>query len=170
MSDVNRPTAIRTLERFIFNVRWVLVPFYIGLIAILAYYGYAFFSEIIHFFVHSVDKNIDHIKIFVLDAVDMVMVANLVKMIITGSYNSFISKEHGYKNENVSSGELKIKICTSVLILSVIHLLKAFVGTDESWEVIEKQLWIFGAIVIAAVVLSFVEFLHAKAEVNKHHD
>jgi uncharacterized membrane protein YqhA len=43
------------------------------------------------------------------------MIANLVKMIITGSYHSFVDKEHGFKGENANSGMLKVKISTSLI-------------------------------------------------------
>jgi uncharacterized membrane protein YqhA len=41
-----------------------------------------------------------------LEAVDTVMIATLVKMIITGSYHSFVDKNHGQPNESSSSGML----------------------------------------------------------------
>jgi len=50
-----------------------------------------------------------------LHAVDIVMIANLVKMIITGSYHSFIDKTHNEEIEKVSSGMLKVKMSTSIL-------------------------------------------------------
>jgi uncharacterized membrane protein YqhA len=37
-----------------------------------------------------------------LEAVDTVMIATLVKMIITGSYHSFVDKNHGQPNESSS--------------------------------------------------------------------
>lgn len=165
-----KPIAIRVIEKVLFNVRWVLLPFYFGLIAVLVYYLYAYFTDLHHFFSQGLNATIDEAKLFVLDSVDMVMVANLVKMIIAGSYNSFISKQHGYRNENVSSGELKIKISTSVVVLSMIHLLKSFIGHTEPVDVIQEQLIIFGAFLVGAMVLSFVEFIHVKAEVLKGHD
>lgn len=161
---------IHALEKYIFNVRWALIPFYLGLSVVLLYYGYAYFQDIYQHLQHSRHASIDDAKLFVLDAVDMVMVANLVKMIIAGSYNSFISKAHGYKNENVSSGELKIKISTSVVVLSMIHLLKSFIGHTETIEIIYQQLTIFGGFLICSLVLSLVEYLHVKAEAIKHHD
>ena len=55
-----------------------------------------------------------------LEDVDIVMIANLVKMIITGSYNSFVSKKHDDENEKVSSGMLKVKMSTSIMGVSAI--------------------------------------------------
>ena len=151
----------RILELVLFNIRWALIPFYLGLVAVLLYYGIAYFHEL-WVFLHATATNIDGVKIFALDTIDIVMVANLIKMIITGSYNSFVSKGHGYINENISSGELKIKIATSVVVLSMIHLLKSFISTELSWFLVQKQLIIFGAFVVTALILAIIEYIHSK--------
>jgi len=163
--EVSTPPSkgiVRILELALFNVRWILIPFYFGLVAVLFYYGIAYFHELM-MFLRAASLNIEQVKIFALDTIDIVMVANLIKMIITGSYNSFVTKGHGYTGENVSSGELKIKIATSVVVLSMIHLLKTFIGTEESWLMIEKQLIIFGAFVVTALVLAVIEYIHNRS-------
>jgi uncharacterized protein (TIGR00645 family) len=155
---------IRWLEKGLFNTRWMLIPFYIGLAIVLFFYGVAYFHELLMFIrSYTASTSIDEIKLFALDAIDIVMVGNLIKMIITGSYNSFVSKNHGYTGENISSGELKIKITTSIIVLCSVHLLTAFIGTEESWMQIEKQLIIFGAFVISALVLSIIEYIHNRS-------
>ena len=129
---------IRYLEIVLFNIRWFLIPFYFGLVAVLVFYGVAYFEELFKFLLNR-GASMDDVKLFALDTIDIVMVANLIKLIITGSYNSFVSKNHGYTAENISSGELKIKIATSIVVLAMIHLLKSFVSTELSLFMIEKQ-------------------------------
>lgn len=158
----------RFTEKVIFNVRWILPLFYIGLVAVMLVYGYAYTKEIIHLMPHVLNATMDEMKIVVLDMVDVVMVANLVKMIISGSYNSFISKEHGYKNENYSSGTLKIKIATSVVVVATIHMLRTFVTETLEWPALQQKLWLFGSFLLAALVLSFIEYLHNVGEVHEH--
>lgn len=160
--------AIKFAERFIFNIKWVLPLFYLGLAIVLLLYGYSFSKEVIHIFLESSHKGMDDMKVIVLDIIDVVMIANLIKMIITGSYNSFISKEHGYKNENVSSGMLKIKISTSIIVVASIHLLKSFISDKVDWDVIFKQLDIYGAFLISALILGVLEYLHVKSEVLEY--
>lgn len=160
--------TIKYIENIIFNVRWLLIPFYFGLIISLGAYVVSYFWEIYDL----ISKPIPHTEtmMFALLAfVDVVMVANLVKMIITGSYNSFVSKNHGFKNENISSGMLKVKMSTSIIGVSSIHLLQSFVNVNNvSWDNINKQLLIHGAFIIGAISMIVIEYLHAKAEQIEH--
>ena len=92
-------------------------------------------------------------------------------MVLTGSYNSFISKEHGFKNENNSSGQLKIKILTSMMSIIAISSLKNSLETHSiSWDNILKQLAIFLSFTIAAFVLAKIDYLHVKSELKEHNN
>ena len=165
------PVAQKLLERVIFNVRWMLPMFYIGLVVVLVLYGLAYAKEVVHLVVSSSLPDVSEMKILVLDTVDVVMIANLVKLILTGSYNSFINKNHGYPNENVSSGVLKIKIMTSVVVVSAIYMLRTFVTSTNDWDSIYKQLYLFGAFLSAALILGVIEFIHVKTDMmddSKH--
>ena len=105
----------------------------------------------------------DIILLSILEFVDVVMIANLVKMVITGSYNSFVRKDHGYDNENISSGLLKVKIGTSLIGVASIHLLQTFVNSTKiGWDDIQKQIYLFCAFLIGALILSIIDFLHCK--------
>ena len=127
-------------------------------------YGYAFVRSILLLAPQAVGFSTDQMKIVVLDFVDIVMVANLVKMIITGSYNSFVSKDHGRPNENISSGTLKIKISTSVIVVCAIHLLRNFVADHTSWGDLQAKLWIFASFLATTLVLGILEYLHVRGE------
>ena len=159
--------AIQFLENLVFNIRWVLPLFYLGLIVVLGVYGYTYVRELMHL-VYEIPTSTEAMKIVVLDMVDVVMIANLVKMIITGSYNSFISKDHGYPSERISSGMLKIKIMTSIVIVASIGLLRNFVTESVEWEIVYRQLAIYGAFLLGAVALGFLEYMHIKGEVAEH--
>ena len=158
---------VRAVEGIIFNVKWVLPLFYMGLVVVMGLYGLAYLKEIIETIARASTYTTDDMKIVVLDFVDIVMVANLVKMIIAGSYNSFISKNHGRQNENISSGQLKIKITTSIVIVCSIHLLRSFVTNTATVDSIIKQLYIYGAFLASALVLGVLEYLHVKQELEE---
>lgn len=151
------------IETVIFASKWLLIPFYIRLCWTLIVLLYHFFPD--------GHINNDHLM-ETLEAVDIVMVANLVKMIITGSYNSFVDKFHGVEGEQVSSGALKVKMATSIMGVSSMHLLKTFVGvgiltegiSSVSWDVLLKQSSIHVIFIIGAYVLAKIDFLHCKSE------
>lgn len=169
MSEHSRGNTVKTLiEEVIFNARWLLIPFYIGLISVLCLYEFAFAKQILHMFsMNSITT--ESMMLVVLEAVDVVMIANLVKMIISGSYNSFVSKTHGYQNENASSGMLKVKMSMSIIGVSSIHLLQSFVDASHiSMEIITKQLAIHGMFIIGTVGIAIVEYLHVKGDAIEH--
>jgi uncharacterized protein (TIGR00645 family) len=160
--------AKRGIENFIFNIKWVLILFYVGLVAALGLYGYAYVIHLCSLFTHM--ATIEEMKIILLDLVDVVMVANLVKMIITGSYHSFVCKDHG-REGGTSSGTLKVKIASSILVVCMINLLRTFVSDPTGmipWEVLTKQLAIFGAFLVATITLGKLESWHEEQEKNNH--
>ena len=146
----------KLIETIIFSSKWLLIPFYFKLFWTLGKLMY-------HFFIQGTLSNQDLMS--TLEDVDIVMIANLVKMIITGSYNSFVDKSHGVEGEHVSSGALKVKMATSVLGVSSIHLLQTFINAANiGQDVIFKQLYIHGAFIIGAMFLAFIDYLHCKSE------
>lgn len=156
------------IEQIVFNVRWVLNLFYFGLIVVLFLFAFAYAKDILHLFKIISSVTTDEMKVLALDTIDVAMIANLIKMIIAGSYNSFISKKHGYDGENISSGMLKIKISTSIIVVASIHLLQNFVSKDVNWDILYKQLSIYVVFLISAIVLGMLEFLHVKQELMDH--
>lgn len=150
----------KVIELVIFWSKWILIPFYLRLIWTLVVLLWHFFPD--------GHINNDHLM-QTLQAVDIVMVANLVKMIITGSYNSFVSKTHGEEGEKASSGLLKVKMATSVMGVSSIHLLQTFISAETiEWAIINKQLAIHGIFIVGALILAYIDFLHVKSETLEH--
>lgn len=156
----------KKIVKTIFTVRWLLIPFYLGLVVVLGYYFLAFFNEIVAFMHNGMSATMEDTEMFALDSIDLVMVANLIKMIITGSINSFVTKDHGYPNEEITSGELKNKISTSIIVVAMVHLLKIFVADHP---LSKDQMNIFFLFIFAALALAVIEFLHHKAETKEHH-
>lgn len=148
------------LEKFIFSSKWLLVPFFLKLFWTLLKLMYHFFRE-----GHLGNEDLMQ----TLEDVDIVMIACLVKMIITGSYHSFVSKKHGFDGEQVSSGALKIKMSTSIMGVSSIHLLKTFIDAENlSMETIYKQLLIHGAFIVGSIVFAYIDYMHVKSEKLEH--
>lgn len=149
----------KIIEKLIFSSKWLLIPFYFKLF-------WTLIKLLYHFFIQGKLANEDLMS--TLEDVDIVMIANLVKMIITGSYNSFVDKSHGVEGEQVSSGALKVKMATSVMGVSSIHLLQTFINAENiSQETINKQLMVHGIFIIGAGVLAIIDYLHVRSE-SKH--
>lgn len=104
------------------------------------------------------------------ELLDMAMIANLGKSIITGSYNSFISKNHGYANENITSGMLKVKTATSLVGITAIALLSKSIVMDIAavgWGTLYKLAFIHGVFLTSSLVLAYVDYLHETIEIKK---
>ncbi len=122
--------------------------------------------EFIHYAQHFNDLSTDLATLSFIEMIDLAMIAFLGKMIITGGYNSFVSKDHGYKNENIGSGLLKVKIATSLVGVTAIALLKKSVVADEiNWDMLFKVGYIHILFLIGAMVLSYVDTSHQHTEV-----
>ena len=95
MKDVNFGKMLkRLIEKTLFGSKWLLVPFYIGLILAQLVYLYWFSGSVLHMLSTAGDITKEEGMLIILELVDIVMVANLIKMIISGSYTSFITKDH----------------------------------------------------------------------------
>lgn len=153
------------IAKAIFCCKYLLIPFYFYLFFTLIQLMIAFLS-------HGHLTN--EVLMRTLEAVDIVMIANLVKMIITGSYNSFVSKDHEEETEKVGSGLLKVKMSTSIMGVSSIHLLQTFIETSKealNWTIVNQQLAIHGIFIVGAIALAHIDFLHHKGDAlhNKEH-
>jgi uncharacterized protein (TIGR00645 family) len=68
----------------------------------------------------------------------VVMVANLIVMVVISGYENFVSRlDLGDEEDKLSwfgkldAGSLKIKLASSIVAISSIHLLKAFLDINE---------------------------------------
>lgn len=155
------------IESFILSSRWILMPFYIGLYIVMIVYACFYIKEIYHLILNSPHLTKNEVMMAVLEAVDVVMIANLVKMIITGSYNSFVCKFKKNLGENVSSGMLKVKMGTSLIGVSSINMLQTFISANLiDWETLKKQALIHILFLAGAVALAYIDYLH---EISKDH-
>jgi uncharacterized protein (TIGR00645 family) len=128
----------RLMERAIFASRWLQAPLYIGLILSLALLVVKFFAEFIYILSAFLKEEETFTILGVLTLVDLVMVANLIVMVTISGYENFVSridiKEAADKLSwfgKLDAGSLKIKLALSIVAISAIHLLKAFLNNAE---------------------------------------
>jgi uncharacterized protein (TIGR00645 family) len=101
----------------------------------------------------------------VLGLVDMAMVANLIKMIISGSYQTFVNRIAADHTEKVGSGLLKVKMGGSLVGISSIHLLAAFINAAGQTN---RELKIKSAIhlifLVSTIGLAVIDYLHVSSK------
>lgn len=164
------------LELLIFNSRWLLAPFYLGLVAGILILLVKFGQEFFHLIPNVLSGPESEIILAILTLVDMSLVANLLIIIVFSGYENFVSKIDTAGHEDrpewmgkVDFSGLKIKVIASIVAISAIELLKAFVnvsnlgtpGEDWRWTVEDKALaWKVGIhllLVISGVLFAIMD-------------
>src|ERR1035437_8283672 len=116
-AEPQKPVHVKssTLEAILCSAKWLLIPFYFGLMFSLAVFTFIDLKEIYHLFLPIRVMTEEDGMMMILKLIDLTMVANLVKMIIIGSYTAFFKKNINENdttdpNLNTSSGVLKVTI------------------------------------------------------------
>ncbi len=154
-------------ELLIFGSRWIQAPLYGGLIIAELLYAAKFLTELWHMIVHFRDESETLFMLGVLSLIDVTMVANLLTMVIIGGYATFVSKldleTHPDRPEwltHVDPGTIKIKLAASLVGISSIHLLKAFVDvSNENPEHIKWKIFIHMTFLGSAIFLAYTDKL-----------
>ncbi len=161
----------KTIEKILFDSKGILVFFYFGLIIGMCCYAWVYAKEVYHLMMELNNFSKETIMLALLELVDMVMIAWLVRSIITGSYNSAVSKDHGFTGENISSGLLKVKMSTSMISVSTILMLQSYINASHvTWDHLLKQCMIHGVFLATGVVLAYAEYLHDLGDSINPHD
>ena len=128
----------RAVERILFAMRWLLAPLYLGLGLILVLFCVQLFKELVHIF-QAVPTMIEaDLILAALTLIDMTLVASLIIMVMLSGYENFVSKLELDGAEKslawlgkLDAGSLKIKVAASIVAISSIHLLKAFMNVES---------------------------------------
>ncbi len=150
------------VERVILASRWLLVIFYIGLGIALALYAVSFGVKLWKFASHIFTVDEAGSILDMLGLIDAALVASLVVMVIISGYENFVSKFDEEDNVHwlgeIDAGSLKIKVASTIVAISSIHLLQIFLNVDQYTG--EKLMWytiIHIAFVISALFLAFID-------------
>ncbi|CAA7611651.1 TIGR00645 family protein [Magnetospirillum sp. UT-4] len=168
MSHERNPAAglvETTIERFLFWGRWLLAPLYVGLTLLLLAFGFKLLQELVHLVPRLPAMTEADLVLTALGLIDLALVANLVVMVVLSGYENFVSRIEAASGGDqlswmgkVDAGTLKIKVAASIVAISSIHLLKAFVNAQEIAN--DKLLWlvvIHLAFVVSALILAYVD-------------
>jgi uncharacterized protein (TIGR00645 family) len=156
---------MKRLEIFVESVilasRWLLVVFYIGLGLALALYAVSFGFKLWDFASHLIGLDETETILKILGLIDAALIASLVVMVIISGYENFVSR---FDNEDdvhwlgqIDAGSLKIKVASTIVAISSIHLLQIFLNvpkyTDNQimWYTILHVTFIASALFLALI-------------------
>ena len=150
------------VERIILASRWLLVVFYIGLAIALMLYAVSFGVKLWKFTTHITSSDEAEAILDMLGLIDAALVASLVVMVIISGYENFVSKfdeeDKVHWLGEIDANSLKIKVASTIVAISSIHLLQIFLNVDKYTG--EKLMWytiIHIAFVVSALFLAFID-------------
>ncbi|MDA1198227.1 MAG: TIGR00645 family protein [Proteobacteria bacterium] len=159
------------IEKIIFASRWILAPFYLGLSLSLLVLLYEFGREIIHFFTIIDETDLSGVLLFILSLIDISLAGNLLIIVIFSGYENFVSKIHVQDHEDkpewmghVDFTDLKIKLISSIVAISGIHLLKIFMNLENyDKDTIILFVIVHLTFVISGVLLALMDYIMNKS-------
>jgi uncharacterized protein (TIGR00645 family) len=169
------------LESVIFKSRWLLVPFYLGLVASIILLAIKFLQELTHLTLHVFHTSESGVIIGILALVDMALVASLLLMITFSGYEIFVSKigeaDHADRPDwmgKIDFSGLKLKVIGAIgaiVAISAIDLLQVFMEIPKEPTEGETSMLLWKVVLHMAFVLSGVLFalMDRIAEGTKKH-
>ena len=178
MSAPARPKSAleRWLEAGLFGSRWLMAPFYVGLVVGLPILLWVFVADILHEApkLFSAGARPEDGVLLILSLIDLTLAANLVLIVVFSGYESFVSKidtgDHQDRPDwmgKVDFSALKLKLIASIVAISAISLLKTFMLLGEEPVAQETLIWqvvIHLTFVASGVFLALMDWLHCLAE------
>ncbi len=155
----------KTIERMMYASRWVLAPVYLGLSLALCALFIKFFQELYHFLPQIMAMNESALILKLLTLIDITLVGSLTVIVMFSGYENFVSqldiKEDTEKLDWLGShdyGSLKMKVASSIVAISSIHLLKVFMNIETTAN--DKIMWyvlIHLTMVISALLMGYLD-------------
>lgn len=170
----HRPNPVeRGLEGLIFRSRWLMAPFYVGLAVSLAVLLLKFLMMLYEFIIHAPGSKESDIILGVLSLIDVSLTGNLILIVMFSGYENFVSKidPGGHPDwpdwmTKVDFGSLKQKLLASIVAISAIQVLKAFMNIDTTLDT-TKFAWLVGvhlAFVVSTLLLALSDRLGSHGE------
>ncbi len=160
------------LETLVFWSRWLLAPFYVGLSFAIIIILIKFIDEFIHLATHAFSLSEPDVILGVLTLVDLSLMGSLLIIVIFSGYENFVSKiDHTSHKDwpewmgTIDFSALKLKLLSSIVAISAIHLLKQFMSMKTVTLDVERSIFwlvvIHVVFVVSSVLLALSDRLAA---------
>lgn len=167
-------------EKVLFAARWLMAPFYLGLIVALAVL-LAEFGAILFTYVKTAAASIvgDETKILfgeeeaiigALSLIDLALMGSLILIVVYSGYENFVSRIRTGEHDDwpawmskVDFAQLKQKLLASIVLISGVQVLKAFMEIEKMSD--RNMMWLVGihlVLVVSAVAFSISDWLSSK--------
>jgi uncharacterized protein (TIGR00645 family) len=169
----------RWLEAFLFNSRWLMAPFYVGLVLALMAMLAVFCMELVHALPHILTMSAEDAILLALALIDLSLAGNLLLIVIFSGYENYVSKIDAGRIEDrpswmgtVDFAGLKMKLIGSIVAISAIALLRGFMRLADGDPVDEVKLrWMVMmhlTFVLSGVLMALMDWLSSKGGGHGH--
>ncbi|MBV9555799.1 MAG: TIGR00645 family protein [Pseudolabrys sp.] len=171
----SKPVVERAFEGALFHSRWLMAPFYAGLVVALAALLIVFVTELAHQLPQVLTMAAEDGILLALSLIDLSLAANLLLIVTFSGYENFVSKidtaGHADRPDwmgTVDFSGLKLKLIASIVAISAIALLRAFMQLGDGAPLDERRMiWmivIHLSFVVSGVLLALMDWLTARTE------
>jgi uncharacterized protein (TIGR00645 family) len=156
-----------TLESLVFRSRWLLAPFFVGLVLAIVALLVRFVKQLWLLAISMFSLTGEEMIISILTLVDFALIAALLLIIGFSGYENFVSKIGIGDHEDrpawmgkVGFSDLKIKLIGAIVAISAVELLKAFINIDEfTWFELSWKVGIHITFVVSGVLFAITDRL-----------
>jgi uncharacterized protein (TIGR00645 family) len=129
--------AERILEYFIFNSRWFVAPFYVGLALALVLLFVHFVLQFVALAGGILTSGEPQVILGILSLIDLALTANLILIVVFSGYENFVSKIDVASRDRpewmarIDFNGLKQKLMSSIVAISAIQVLKGVINLGQ---------------------------------------
>lgn len=157
--------AEHVLETWVFRSRWLLAPFFVGLLLAIVAMLIKFVKQLAELAMNVLTVSGDDMIIQILTLVDSALIAALLLIIGFSGYENFVSKIGTGNHEDrpawmgrVGFSDLKIKLMGAIVAISAVELLKAFINVDDfTWQQLSWKVGIHITFVVSGVLFAVTD-------------
>jgi len=157
--------AEAVLESLVFRTRWLLAPFFVGLLLAIVALLVKFLKQLWALAVGMFSLTSDEMIVHILTLVDSALIASLLLIIGFSGYENFVSKIATGDHEDrpvwmgrVGFSDLKIKLIGAIVAISAVELLKAFINIAEyTWQELAWKVGIHITFVVSGVLFAITD-------------
>lgn len=161
---------MKQIEHFIENIiltsRWILVVFYVGLAGALGLYAITFARKLWEYASKVMVTDETDAILKILSLIDASLVASLLVMVMISGYENFVSQFDNVDQKKpelawlgkIDANSLKIKVASTIVAISSIHLLQVFLNAEQYTD--SKLMWLtimHMAFVLSALLLAYID-------------
>lgn len=164
--------ANRILSRGLLDSRWIMVPFYVGLVLALLILLFVFGRELFEHLTSILRMNSSEAIVMVLSLIDLSLVANLVLIVIFAGYENFVSRIESEPGSRpgwmgtIDFAGMKMKLMASITAISSIALLRLFMKMSENIavdvDVLRWMVIIHLALLVSMLLLAVTDWLNIR--------